>query len=58
MAEKMVSLGVTLNGVKQVQKSLKQFQPTLQKKLQRRATRKAAKPVLDTARARVPVMTG
>lgn len=58
MAEKMVSLGVTLNGVKQVQRSLEQFQPTLQKKLQRRATRKAGKPVLDTARARVPVMTG
>jgi len=58
MAENMVRITAQLHGVQEVQKALKQFQPTLQKKLQRKATRKAGKPVLDTARARVPVKTG
>ena len=55
---KGISVEVALSNVVRVQKTLKQFQPTLQKKLQRRATRKAGKPVLDSARSRVPVMTG
>ena len=58
MADNMIRITAQLKGVQEVQKAIKQFQPTLQKKLQRKATRKAGKPVLDTARARVPVMTG
>ena len=53
-----LDLQVQLSGVKEVTKALAQFHPTLQKKLQRRATRRAAKPVQDTAKSLAPIRTG
>ena len=53
-----LELEVQLLGTQQLVKSLKQFDPVLRKKLQRRATRKAAKPVQESAKSHVPVRTG
>lgn len=53
-----IALDVRLEGTAQLIEALKQFEPVLRKKLARRSTRKAAKPVQASARARVPVRTG
>lgn len=55
---KDVEVSITLGGIKQLQATLKQFHPTLQKKLERRATRKAAKVVHRRALDYAPVDTG
>lgn len=53
-----VELIVGISGVMETIKSLKGFHPTLQKKLVRKAIRKAAKPVLEAAKARAAVDSG
>ncbi len=53
-----IALDLKLDGTAQLIKSLEKFDPTLRKKLARRSTRKAAKPVQDTARSLVPIRTG
>ncbi len=51
-------MAVQITGDKQLEKVFDQFEVNLRKKIARKAIRKAAKPVRDTAIARAPVDTG
>jgi len=53
-----VEMLVGIEGLQQTIKALKGFEPILQKKILRKVLRKATKPVLEKARALVPVDTG
>ena len=49
---------ISLSGDKKLDRALKAMGPKLTKKILRKAVRRAAKPVLTTARARVPIDEG
>lgn len=48
----------SFTGDKKLDRMLREFEPKLAKKIIRRTLRKAAKPVLETARQHAPVLTG
>lgn len=53
----MAAPSIIITGVKELMEKLDQFEPKLRKKILRKTLRKAAKPVLATARRYVPVDT-
>ena len=53
-----VHVDISVFGDKQLQRALKALPINVEKKVVRQALRKAAKPVLDTAKSLVPVKTG
>lgn len=58
MALKPVEMLIGVEGLKETEAALKKFTPQLQKKILKKVVRKAARPVLEAARARAPVDTG
>jgi len=57
-AKRRGGAGVIITGDVELAKALAEFEPKVQKALTRKATRAAAKLVLESAKARVPVLTG
>ena len=54
----MVTVDISVLGDKELSKSLGRLEMKMQKSIVRKALRKAARPVLDSAKSLVPVMTG
>lgn len=53
-----IKMLVGIEGIRETAKAMEGFHPTLKKKILRKVVRKAARPVLEAARARAPVDTG